>query len=160
MVEHRKPPPQFPVDLNRRVVPIPGRRRQDSSGNETSKKLVVGRDITLTGEITDCDILVVEGRVSASLRDSDRVEITESGSFEGALDINVAEIKGRFEGELIARERLIVRRTGEVRGHIRYGEIEIERGGRIAGDIESLETTAVRRETDKALVAHETELPA
>jgi len=157
MVEHRKPP-QFPVDINRRVVPIPGRRRTEKPGNEMAKKLVVGRDITLTGEITDCDILVVEGRVSASLRGSERIEITETGEFEGNLDIDVAEIKGRFDGELVARERLIVRRTGQVSGKIRYGEIEIERGGRIAGDVQVAETAAVRdMESPRA---HETEVPA
>lgn len=159
MVEHRKPPPQFPVDLNRRVVPIPGRRAAESPGSEAAKKLVVGRNITLSGEITDCDILVVEGRVSASLRGSERVEVTETGVFEGDLDIDVAEIKGRFEGELIARDRLIIRRTGQVRGRIRYAEVEIERGGRIAGDVEVFESAAAARDADTPL-AHESDLPA
>jgi cytoskeletal protein CcmA (bactofilin family) len=158
MVEHRKPP-QFPVDLNRRVVPIPGRRRTETAGGETAKKLVVGRDITLSGEITDCDILVVEGRVSASLRGSERIEIAESGVFEGDLDIEVAEIKGRFEGDLVARERLIIRGTGRVSGRIRYGEIEIERGGRIAGDIEVAEAPTAVPDMDSPL-AHESDLPA
>lgn len=159
MVDHREPPPKFPVDLSRRVVPIPGRRRADSPGGETSKKLVVGRDITLTGEIADCDILIVEGRVSASLHGSQRIEIAESGVFEGNLDIEVAEIKGRFDGELIARERLIVRRSGQARGRIRYAEIEIERGGQVAGDVEMVDAAQDARDTETTL-AHESDLPA
>lgn len=159
MVEHHKQPPQFPVDLSRRVVPIPGRRHVENPGSETAKKLVVGRDITLTGEIADCDILVVEGRVSASLRGSQRIEIAESGVFEGNLDIDVAEIKGRFEGELIARERLIIRRTGKASGRIRYGEIEVERGGRITGDVETVDGAVPVRDTDAPL-ALETDIPA
>ncbi len=159
MIEHPKPPPQFPVDLTRRVVPIPGRRRAENPTGEAAKKLIVGRDITLTGEIADCDILVVEGTVSASLRGSQRIEIAEGGVFEGNLDIDVAEIKGRFEGELIARDRLIIRRTGRASGRIRYGEIEIERGGRVAGDVEVVDVAAPLRDTDAPL-GHETDLPA
>ena len=33
------------------------------------------------------------------------------------------------------RKRLLVRATGRVSGKITYGEIEIERGGRISGEI-------------------------
>jgi cytoskeletal protein CcmA (bactofilin family) len=159
MVEHHKAPPQFPVDMTRRVVPIPGRRRAENPGSETAKKLVVGRDITLAGEIADCDILVVEGKVTASLRGSQRIEIAETGVFEGNLEIDVAEIKGRFDGELVARDRLIIRRTGQVSGRIRYGEIEIERGGRIEGDIEVTDTASTLHDTD-ASIAHESDLPA
>ena len=159
MIEHRKPPPQFPVDMTRRVVPIPGRHRAKNSDGEAAKKLVVGRDITLTGEIADCDILVVEGKVSASLRGSQRIEIAEDGVFEGNLDIDVAEIKGRFEGELVARDRLIIRRTGRVSGLIRYGEIEIERGGRVSGDVEVVDAAAPLRETDTPL-GQKTDVPA
>ena len=137
MAENRKPP-QFPSEVTRRVVTIPGGSGQDSLSSETNKKLVVGRDITLAGEITDCDILVVEGKVKASLNDSRRFEISESGVFEGNVVIEMAEIKGRFEGELTARGRLLVRRTGQVIGRIRYAELEIERGGQISGDVQAI----------------------
>jgi cytoskeletal protein CcmA (bactofilin family) len=135
MAEDRKPP-QFPSELARRVVGLPSSGHQDGLHGEGNKKLVVGRDISLSGEITDCDVLVVEGKVKASLRDSRRFEISETGAFEGSVEIDVAEIKGSFEGDLLVRGRLIVRRTGSVTGRIRYAELEIERGGQISGDIQ------------------------
>lgn len=149
MAENRKPP-QFPSELARRVVGLPGGMHQESLHGEANKKLVVGRDISLSGEITDCDVLVVEGKVKASLRDSRRFEISESGVFEGNVEIDVAEIKGRFEGELTVHGRLIVRRTGRVIGLIRYAELEIERGGEISGDVQVLAdpTPAHRTEPD------------
>lgn len=144
MADNRKPP-QFPSEIARRIVNMPGGGQSDSTHNDGHKKLVVGREITLAGEITDCDILVVEGTVRASLQDSRRLEISETGVFEGKVEIDVAEIKGRFEGELTVRGRLIVRRTGLVLGRIRYAEIEIERGGRISGDVELMEDDTVQR---------------
>jgi len=148
MADNRKPP-QFPSDIARRIVSMPGGMQNEPSHNDGHKKLVVGREISLTGEITDCDILVVEGTVRASLQDSRRLEISETGVFEGKVEIDVAEIKGRFDGELTARGRLVVRRTGQVVGRIRYAELEIERGGKISGDVELLEDGTVKRLTDE-----------
>src|SRR6266571_2108921 len=93
------------------------------SGEENVSKLIVGPDIKLKGaEITDCDTLVVEGRVEASM-DSRVIQIAENGVFVGKAGIDVAEIRGRFEGELTARKQLVIRATGKVSGKVRYGKV-------------------------------------
>ena len=101
-------------------------------------RLIVGPDIKLKGvEISNCDTLVVEGRVEASM-DSRVVEIAEDGVFSGTVSIDVAEIRGRFEGELTARKQLVIYSTGRVTGRIRYGKIRIEEGGELTGDVSTL----------------------
>jgi cytoskeletal protein CcmA (bactofilin family) len=101
-------------------------------------KLVVGPDIKLRGvEITDCDTLFVEGRVEASM-DSRVVQIAEHGVFAGTATMDVAEIWGRFEGELTARKHLVIHATGRVSGHIRYGSIRIEEGGELSGEVSTI----------------------
>jgi cytoskeletal protein CcmA (bactofilin family) len=102
------------------------------------KKLIVGRDISLNGEIRTCDTLVVEGRVEAVLQDCKNIEIMAPGEFKGAAEVDVADISGRFDGDLTARQRLIVRAGGKVLGKIRYGQLEIERGGVLSGEVEVL----------------------
>jgi len=110
-------------------------------GRESVSKLIVGPDIKLKGaEITDCDTLVVEGRVEASM-DSRVIQIAEHGVFVGKAGIDVAEIRGRFEGELTARKQLVIRATGRVSGKVRYGKVAIEEGGEISGDIAALPET-------------------
>ena len=104
----------------------------------TGSRLIVGPDIKLKGvEITDCDTLVVEGRVEASM-DSRVVQIAEAGVFSGTVSIDVAEIRGRFEGELTARKQLVIYSTGRVSGRIRYGKIRIEEGGEVSGEVSTL----------------------
>src|SRR5207245_7710190 len=111
------------------------------SSGETVSKLIVGPDIKLKGaEITDCDTRVVEGRVEASM-DSRAIQIAEHGVFVGKAGIDVAEIRGRFEGELTARKQLVIRATGKVSGKVRYGKVAIEEGGEISGDIAALPET-------------------
>ncbi|MBB5193612.1 cytoskeletal protein CcmA (bactofilin family) [Silvimonas terrae] len=106
----------------------------DHGGN----RLIVGPDVKLRGaEILDCDTLVVEGRVEATM-DSRVIRIAEGGSFSGKVSIDVAEVHGTFDGELTAREQLIIHATGRVKGTIRYGKLLIESGGTISGEIESI----------------------
>lgn len=115
----------------RTETPPVAERGKSNSGS----KLIVGPDIKLKGvEITDCDTLVVEGTVEASM-DSRVVQIAEHGVFNGTVSIDIAEIHGCFSGELTAREQLIIHSGGRVSGKIRYGKIKIEEGGEISGDI-------------------------
>ncbi len=100
-----------------------------------SKKLIVGREIVLSGQITSCERLVVEGRVEASLTETRMIEIAESGHFKGSAEIEAADIAGRYEGTLTVRERLFIRSTGKISGKITYGQIEIEPGGEISGEV-------------------------
>jgi cytoskeletal protein CcmA (bactofilin family) len=98
-------------------------------------RLTVGPDIRLIGaSIEDCDTLLVEGRVEASM-DSRVIQIAESGTFVGAAAVDEAEVHGRFEGELTVRDRLTIHRTGRISGTVRYGRLSVEEGGEIAGDI-------------------------
>jgi cytoskeletal protein CcmA (bactofilin family) len=104
----------------------------------TPSKLIVGPDIKLKGaEITDCDTLIVEGRVEASM-DSRVIQISERGVFSGKAGIDVAEIRGCFEGELTVRKQLLICSTGKVSGKVRYGKLAIEEGGELSGDIAAL----------------------
>ena len=98
-------------------------------------KLTVGPNIKLKGvEITDCDTLVVEGLVEATM-DSRVMQITETGAFKGSAGIDIAEIHGIFEGNLTVREKLVIHATGKVSGKIRYGKVVIEEGGQLSGEI-------------------------
>jgi cytoskeletal protein CcmA (bactofilin family) len=101
------------------------------------RKLTVGREITLSGEITSCDKLIIEGSVEANLNNCRDVEIAESGLFKGSAAIEEAEIQGRFEGNLVVRKRLLIKASGRVSGTIRYGQIEIECGGQVSGDVQA-----------------------
>ncbi|MDP2257574.1 MAG: polymer-forming cytoskeletal protein [Polaromonas sp.] len=105
------------------------------SGKEGGSKLTVGPNIKLKGvEITDCDTLVVEGFVEATM-DSRVIQISEQGSFKGSAEIDVAEIRGEFNGNLTVRDKLVIYATGKVTGTIRYGKLVVEEGGQISGEI-------------------------
>jgi cytoskeletal protein CcmA (bactofilin family) len=111
----------------------------DKSEARSEAKLVVGPEIKIKGvEISDCDTLVVEGRIEATL-DSRVLEITEHGVFQGTIAVDNAAIRGRFEGELTVRKQLVIHATGKCSGKIRYTRIKVEEGAELAGEIALLD---------------------
>ena len=104
-----------------------------------AKKLIVGKETNLNGEITACEQLIVEGTVDAMLTHGKYIEISKGGLFKGAADVDEAEISGVFEGQLKVRRRLVIHAGGRVSGELEYGEIEIERGGHFVGTVRNTE---------------------
>jgi len=108
---------------------------QANAAQESGSKLTVGPNIKLKGvEITDCDTLVVEGMVEATMN-SRVIQIAEQGAFKGSAEIEIAEIRGEFNGNLTVREKLVIYATGKVTGTIRYGKLVVEEGGQLSGEI-------------------------
>jgi len=138
MFRKQNEPANTKPEAKPRPVPSAERLRARNPGSEKggpNGRLTVGPDIRLIGaSIEDCDTLFVEGRVEASM-DSRVIHIAESGTFAGAAAVDEAEIHGHFEGNLTARERLVVHKTGRISGTVQYGKLTIEEGGEIAGDM-------------------------
>jgi cytoskeletal protein CcmA (bactofilin family) len=130
---------QFHPDVPHRVVganaqaPASAPDEIDSAG----KLLTVGKDMALKGaEISDCDRLFVEGMIDGHLTSGRYLEIDYGGTFKGTAVVDNAEIAGTFEGDLRVHNRLSVHASGVVIGRIRYGQLEVERGGRLNGEAE------------------------
>lgn len=138
----RPPIPRTTPEDN--LPPVVGAPSSDApaAAAEGGKRLIVGQGIKLKGEISACDRLIVEGHVEVTLNDTRTVEIKPSGRFIGSCEVEQAEISGTYEGDLTVRGRLSVQATGVVTGNIHYGEIELERGGRIAGELKVREAGA------------------
>lgn len=137
-------------------------RGYESSYQQTStdawesegRQLLVGRGISLTGEIQECNHLVVEGRVEAALKGSKVLEIKQGGTFIGAVEIEQATIAGVFEGEITVNGLLSVTETGVITGTISYKELEIRAGAKLDGKLtpissKNYKATAKGSEADK-----------
>jgi cytoskeletal protein CcmA (bactofilin family) len=145
------PTPPTPAPIPARPSESPARRISEGHAgppimptpkarDTENRRLIVGREISLSGEITSCDRLVVEGSVEANLTNCREIEIADSGLFKGSATIEEAEIRGRFEGTLTVRKRLVIRATGKVTGAVRYGQLEVEAGGQLTGEIQAQPT--------------------
>jgi len=122
--------------INQRSAVSPPAADTSAAPITIGSKLTVGPNIKLKGvEITDCDTLFVEGLVEATM-DSRLMEIAEQGAFKGSAEIDLAEIRGQFDGDLTVRQKLVIYASGRVTGKIRYGKLVIEEGGQLSGDVQ------------------------
>lgn len=113
-----------------------------SPEEKAGSKLFVGVNIKLKGvEISNCDVLVIEGQVDATVN-SKVMEISKPGTLTGTAVIDVAEIHGEFSGELTARTKLVVHGTGRVTGTVRYGKLVVAEGGMLMGELKQIDAAA------------------
>ena len=130
----RPEPVRHPLDI--RGAAGQGRDRPADDQDDGDKNLTVGPGIELNGQVKSCDKLTIEGLVESDVCHCVEMEIAKSGAFKGEAQVETADIGGRFDGSLTAQKLLIVRATGRVSGRVRFGQIEIERGGEIDGDVQ------------------------
>jgi cytoskeletal protein CcmA (bactofilin family) len=145
----RQTQPIAPAPVTAANTPAPSNEMDKKVDERKESKLVVGPDIKLKGvEISDCDTLVVEGRVDATL-DARILEIAENGVFQGTIAVDQAEIRGRFEGEITVRKQLVILGTGKVSGKVRYAKIKVEEGAELSGDLAVMDKSATAINVNK-----------
>ena len=99
------------------------------------REVFLGPEIVLSGELKSCDTLVAEGILDSSRIECRKFILGSAGSCKGEVQTESAVISGRFEGRLIVRARLLIKSGGQVRGSVQYGEVQIEPGGELQGDM-------------------------
>lgn len=117
------------------------------AGND--RTLTIGRGINMSGEIDACDHLMVEGTVEAALKGAKLLEIAESGTFYGTVEIEEATIAGRFEGDITVSGRLTVKQSGVITGSIAYRDLEVESGAVVDGRMTPLKPAVDEKAVDQ-----------
>jgi cytoskeletal protein CcmA (bactofilin family) len=97
----------------------------------------IGRGIGFTGSIEGADTLTVETKVELSVK-CRLLVVAEEGHYSGKVEAEIVEIRGRFDGEMTAKDRLIIHDKGAISGTIKYKEIEVARGATLTGNFDVL----------------------
>ena len=117
----------------------PARRSETGSAKprraRRRAKVYLGPDIVLSGDITSCHTVVADGTVESNRIECRNFVLGNAGFFKGKVQAESAVISGRFEGRLTVQGRLLVKSSGQVRGTVQYGQLAIEPGGEVQGDM-------------------------
>jgi len=91
----------FTPQVQKRVADIPNLTAVRSpEADLEGKRLVIGKQVRMSGEIAGCEKLVVEGTVEASISEVKSIEVTANGTFKGNAEVENAVIAGTYEGSL------------------------------------------------------------
>jgi cytoskeletal protein CcmA (bactofilin family) len=117
---------------------LPERRRQEAPPRrvERTGDIVIGSGVQVRGSIGRCASITVEGDLQSESIHCDVLNIAAGGHLTGAATAAKAEIRGTLHGRLIA-EIVSVHNSGQIEGDLEYGELEIERGAKISGKLQS-----------------------
>jgi cytoskeletal protein CcmA (bactofilin family) len=110
-------------------------------------RLYVGEGVTIKGEISVPDTLVVCGTLEGDVTVGNLI-VGETGVIKGRIVVaQNAEISGKVFDKLDVKCLMILRSTSRVDGNVSYGMLQIEQGATIAGGISSTEYKPEQRQT-------------
>ena len=105
-----------------------------SQKRDRSGKLIIGEGLSVKGQLESCKSLFIKGRLEASVK-CEVLKVSDNGVLVGNAIASEADVYGLFKGELTVAGRLTVHGNGAILGQVKYGELKVEPGGTVSGDI-------------------------
>lgn len=109
----------------------------------TDKVAMIGRGISISGDVTADSNLRIEGVIEGrSVQSSHDVEIAESGRVIAGVTAKVIKIAGEVTGDIAASEKVMIARSGRVQGNLVAPRVQLEDGALFRGSIDMNPTSA------------------
>ncbi len=133
-----RPEPVAPVAPAAERVAIP-----TTKPAVTLERATIGRSISIKGEVTGDEDLLIQGRVEGSVNlKQHSVTVGREGEVKADISGRVITIEGRVQGNLMADEQVVLRSSAQVQGDIVSPRVVLEDGARFRGGVDMGEVTA------------------
>jgi len=134
--------PTVPASSNPSKVEtsMPESIRRDTSGSPQGQvQATIGRSIVLKGELSANEDLVIDGQFDGNVNLQDHcLTVGPNGKVNAEVQARQVVVYGTVSGNVNAREKIEVRRTGHVTGDLKSGSVSIEEGAYFKGSIDIL----------------------
>jgi len=102
-----------------------------------------GEGVKFKGSISVPEKIVVHGTVEGDL-ESRELLVGPTGTIKGDVRVDQADVQGTILERIEVKVCLSLRKTGRIEGSATYGEIEIEKGGVLSGEVASISKSEKR----------------
>lgn len=126
----------------------------------TTERSLIGKNITITGDISATEDLVIEGRITGKIQlNESRLTVGEEGYAQSHISAREVVICGRVDGQIHASERVELRHTAEVTGDIVAPRLIIHQDAVVKGSVDLSPAIALKqqkqakKEADSAAIA-------
>ena len=99
-----------------------------SNSNSFSQQNTIAQGTTFNGDLISEGDFRIEGIVNGSLVTSGKVVIGKTGSVEGVLTSENADVEGKFKGTLNVSDTLNLRSSAHIEGDVQIGKLSVEPG--------------------------------
>lgn len=109
--------------------------RRRATDKIASSPTFIGAGTTLTGNLNCEGDLIVGGIVIGDSKVRGAVTLSDGGRWEGRLQAANVVVAGEWHGEIIASEKLEIRKTARIHGAVTARSIAIAQGAVIEGEM-------------------------
>ncbi len=99
---------------------------------------VIGPSISLKGELSGEEDLMIQGRVEGKIDLKSNVTVGRNGHIKGDIYGKVISIEGEVQGNLFGEEKIVIRESAVVRGNMRTPRFSLEDGAKFKGSIDMI----------------------
>ena len=119
---------------------------QNDSDKGENSCAYFGEGVVFKGSITAPEKIVVHGSVEGEVVARELL-VGPTGTITGKVSVDQADIQGKIFDRIEAKVCLSLRKTGRIEGSTIYGEIEIEKGGVLSGEVATIKGSENYRAT-------------
>lgn len=101
------------------------------------ERAIIGRSISIKGEVTGDEDLLIQGRVDGSIKlKQHSVTVGADGVVKASITSRVVTVEGKVEGNLSADEQVVLKSSASVQGDISSPRVVLEDGARFRGGVD------------------------
>ncbi len=131
------PPPRKETPMNETTAKVP------STTPTSQHQTVLGQTVVLRGELSANEDLLIEGQFEGTISLEEHcLTVGASGQVKAEIRARQVVILGAVAGNVVAREKVEIRRSGHVVGDLKAGAVAIEEGAYFRGSIDILREEA------------------
>ena len=99
-------------------------------------KNVLNSDVEIKGNVKFAGELTLEGKLEGEVNSDGTLIIGETGTVNGNVSAGTVSVRGKINGNIVARDKIEIKSKAEVFGDIRSAKLAIEEGVTFVGKTE------------------------
>ena len=101
-----------------------------------NSKNVLSSDVEIKGNLKFSGELTLEGKLEGEISTDGILHLGETGTVNGNLNVNSIIIRGKINGNVVAKDKIEIKSKAEVFGDVRAAKLVIEEGVTFVGKTE------------------------
>jgi len=103
----------------------------------TEAVAMIGEGISVTGDVSATSNLKVGGLIEGrSVSSSQNVDVSEAGIVKASISAKEVRVSGQVAGDISGSEKVLITRTGRVKGNIVSPRVQLDDGALFRGSID------------------------
>jgi cytoskeletal protein CcmA (bactofilin family) len=108
--------------------------RQKGGDGSLASVNIIGPGTQIEGEVVSEGDIRIDGKIKGSVRSQSKVVLGVTGTIEGDIHCQNADISGNIKGVTTVKEMLFLKSSAKINGDINTGKLVIEVGASFTGN--------------------------